>query len=71
MLDNILGHFKKEFQLGHSSALLNHIANVVNIFNKDFMKDVDSKNAAIDALCDLLKTYKDQPAAPVEGQTNG
>jgi hypothetical protein len=65
MIDNILSHFKKDFQLGHSSALLNHIANIINIINKDFMKEADSRNAAIDALCELLQSYKDQPSASI------
>jgi len=60
MLDTIAKLFKKEFQIGHMSALLNHIANIVSIFRADFMKDSDSKNAAIDALCELLQQQKDQ-----------
>lgn len=68
MLDKIFNLFKADFQLGHTAALMNHIANIVNIFRVDFMKDSDAKNAAIDALCELLQQQKDKPAVPAEGQ---
>lgn len=66
MLDKISSLFKAEFQMGHMAALMNHMANVVNIFRIDFMKDGDSKNAAIDALCELLQQQKDPVTPPQE-----
>lgn len=60
MLDKISTLFKKEYQLGHMAALMNHVANMVGIFRSDFMKDGDAKNAAIDALCELLQQHKDK-----------
>jgi hypothetical protein len=71
MLDKLANLFKTEFQMGHMAALMNHMANIVNIFRVDFMKDGDSKNSAIDALCELLQAQKDKPAAPMDGQKNG
>lgn len=67
MLDNIVNMFKKELQLGHTAALINHVANIVNIFRADFLKDADSKNAAIDAVCELLQQQKDQPPGQQDG----
>ncbi len=64
MLDKISNLFKSEFQMGHMAVLMNHIANVVNIFRVDFMKDGDSKNAAIDAVCELLQQQKDKSQGP-------
>jgi hypothetical protein len=72
MLDTIFNLFKEEFKLGHTAALMNHLANIANIFRVDFMKDGDAKNAAIDALCDLLQAQKDKPAADQpKGTPNG
>lgn len=71
MLDKLSGFFKAEFQLGHMAALMNHAANIVNILRADFLKDADSKNASIDALCELLQSQKDKTEAPKEEPTNG
>ncbi|CAB4133798.1 hypothetical protein UFOVP264_24 [uncultured Caudovirales phage] len=71
MLDKIASQFKSEFQMGHMSAVMNHAANLINIFRADFMKDGDAKNAVIDAFCELLQSQKDKPAATIEDSTNG
>jgi len=68
MFDQIATQFKDEFKLGHMAALINHLANVINIFRADFMKDGDAKNAAIDAVCEMLQNQKDKPA---DGQPKG
>ncbi len=64
MLDLIHSLFKKEFQLGHMAALMNHIANIAAICKTDYLKDGDAKNAAIDAVCAVLQAQKDVVAAP-------
>lgn len=70
MLDQIFSLFKKQYQLGHMSALMGHISNVINIFHQDFLKDADAKNAAIDALCELLQQHKDQPEGKPDEKAN-
>lgn len=52
------------------SALMGHISNVINIFHQDFLKDADAKNAAIDALCELLQQHKDQPEGKPDEKAN-
>jgi hypothetical protein len=64
MLENLKDLFKKEFQLSHVAALLNQVHQLVSVFRADFMKDKDSKNAAIDTLCQLLQEQKDPVVVP-------
>lgn len=45
-------------------------SNVIKAFEQEFAKDLDSKNAAIDAVIQILTSYKDSvktapPAPPV------
>ncbi len=61
MLDTIKDLFKDGLEYTHTAALLQQIAQVVNIVNAQYMKDADGKNAAIDLLCQLLQSHKDVP----------
>lgn len=64
MLDKISALFKDGLEYTHTAGLLQQISNVVNIINAQYMKDpVDGKNAAIDAICELLQGHKDKPVA--------
>jgi hypothetical protein len=65
MLDKIKALFKEGLEYTHTAGLLQQIANIVNIVNVQYMKDSDGKNAAIDAICEILQSHKDVPA-PVE-----
>jgi len=73
MLDKIKVLFKEGLEYTHTAGLLQHIANLLNIVNAQYMKDSDGKNAAIDVICELLQSHKDkaEPAeAPKEGCCN-
>jgi len=61
MLDKIKDLFKEELKYTHVAGLLQQIANIVNIVHAQYMKDPNGKNAAIDAICELLQSHKDQP----------
>jgi len=67
MLDKIKNLFKDGLEYTHTAGLLQQIANIVNIVHVQYMKDGDSKNTAIDAICEILQSHKDvpPPAAPV------
>ena len=67
MLDKIKALFKEGLEYTHTAGLIQQIANLVNIVNGQYMKDADGKNAAIDAVCEILQSHKDAPApeAPV------
>jgi hypothetical protein len=62
MLDKISALFKEGLTYTHTAGLLQQLANIVNIVNVQYMKDGDGKNAAIDAICELLQSHKDAPA---------
>ena len=63
MLDELKSLFNESLQYTHTAGLLQQIANIVNIVNTQYMKDVDAKNTAIDLICQLLQSHKDAPAA--------
>jgi len=62
MLDKMKSLFKEGLEYTHTAGLLQQIANVVNIVNAQYMKEPDGKNAALDAICELLQSHKDKPA---------
>lgn len=73
MFDKFIQFFKTECQLSHFPSLVQQICNVLHIVKTDFTKDSDNKNAAIDAICDVLKANKDKTPiveAPKDGQEN-
>lgn len=61
MLDKIKALFKEGLEYTHTAGLLQQVANLVNIVHVQYMKDEDGKNAAIDAVCELLQGHKDAP----------
>ena len=62
MLDKIKALFKEGLEYTHTAGILQQIANLTNIVNAQYMKDADGKNAAIDAVCEILQSHKDVPA---------
>lgn len=68
MLDKIKALFKEGLEYTHTAGILQQIANITNIVNAQYMKDGDGKNAAIDAICEILQSHKDKPVAPQAGQ---
>jgi hypothetical protein len=71
MLDKIKELFKEELKYTHVAGLLQQIANVVNIVNAQYMKEDQGKNAAIDAICEILQSHKDVPASAQPAATQG
>ena len=66
MLDKIKALFREGLEYTHTAGILQQVANLTNIVNAQYMKDADGKNAAIDAICEILQSHKDAPApAPV------
>lgn len=58
MFDKIFGALKKETGLPHITSLMNAINQVMAHFNDEYVKDQDARNAAIDALKDVLEGLK-------------
>ncbi len=67
MLDKIKELFREGLEYTHTAGLLQQIANIVNIVNAQYMKDGDSKNFAIDIICEILQSHKDK-APPVASE---
>lgn len=66
MLDKIKNLFKEGLEYTHTAGLLQQIANITNIVHAQYMKDADGKNAAIDAICEILQSHKDKAEAAVD-----
>ncbi len=62
MLDVLKNLFKDGLQYTHTAGVLQQVANLVNIVSVQYTKDSDAKNAAIDAICQILQSHKDVPA---------
>jgi hypothetical protein len=61
MLDKLKGLFREGLEYTHVAGILQQVSNIVNIVNLQYVKDVDSKNLAIDIICDLLQSHKEAP----------
>jgi hypothetical protein len=72
MLDSLKELFKEGLEYTHVAGLLQQMANITNIIHVQYMKDSQSKNAAIDAICAMLQKHKvapdPVPAAPAPAQ---
>lgn len=69
MLDKIKDLFKEGLQYTHTAGMLQQLANLTNIIHAQYMKDgSDSKNTAIDLICEILQSHKDAPA-PAQPET--
>ncbi len=61
MLDQLKELFKEGLGYTHVAGILQQVANIVNIVNVSYVKDVDAKNLAIDIICALLQSHKEIP----------
>ncbi|HUD01290.1 MAG TPA: hypothetical protein VMR37_03120 [Rhabdochlamydiaceae bacterium] len=69
MLDELKNLFKDSLQYTHTAGVLQQVANLVNIVNPQYTKDVEAKNTAIDVICKILQSHKEVPVpAQKEGQ---
>ena len=64
MLDKLKELFKEGLGYTHVAGILQQVANIVNIVNVQYVKDVDAKNLAIDLICGLLQSHKEAPVPP-------
>jgi hypothetical protein len=58
MLDKIFNLFKKDVTLDHMGYLLTSAEQLLQHFEGDRLKDGNSRDAAIDAICELLQSRK-------------
>lgn len=58
MLDTLRSLFKDEYQFTITSALVGYLGNINSVISDVYIKDSDSKNAAIDAVCAILQELK-------------
>lgn len=61
MLDELKNLFQDGLQYTHTAGILQQLANLVNIVQIPYMKDVDGKNKALDLICELLQSHKEKP----------
>lgn len=66
MLDKIKSLFKGDLGYAHTAGVLQQIGNILNIVHVQYMKDGDAKNAAIDAICEILQSHKEVLTSPKE-----
>lgn len=59
MFESILASFGAEKGIHRLSMVANITSNVVKAVQEEFKEDKSGKNAAIDALIDLLQKHKD------------
>jgi len=59
MIEKIFLALKDDINpIEHMSSIMSTIASLATYFSDDYVKDASSRNAAIDAICQLLQTYK-------------
>jgi hypothetical protein len=59
MLNDLLSMFGKSTSLSSIGTVVSHLDSIIDVFESEFAKDKDSKNAAIDAVVELLQSLKD------------
>jgi hypothetical protein len=65
MLDTLKNFFKEGLEYTHTAAVLQQVGNLLQVFNGVYMKGENDKNAAIDVVCNILQSHKDQPISPI------
>ena len=57
MLDKLFAQCQS---LTHFSRLISNLEDVTSMLSADYLKDKDMKNAAIDAIIEILQAHKDK-----------
>ncbi len=60
MLDNLLKMIKDERGIGHMGEILAQVERLALYLGEDYLKDKNMKNAALDAICQILQDQKDK-----------
>ena len=63
MLDKIMAAFKNGADVTHMTSFMNAVNQVMAHFQADYVKDGNARDAAIDALVELLQNQKGSPQA--------
>lgn len=58
MFDTMFNALKTETGIPHATSLMNAINQVLAHFSQEYVKDANLRDAAIDALCDILRSQK-------------
>lgn len=58
MLDTLFNLIKTELASGQMSDILGHVEAIVDSFSANFLKDGNTKDAAIDCIIQLLQAHK-------------
>lgn len=59
MFDALFDLFKPHLSLRHLQEILGLLDTLIDMFEEDYLKDQNAKNAAIDAVVEILQKYKD------------
>nr|CAB4126374.1 hypothetical protein UFOVP88_30 [uncultured Caudovirales phage] len=59
MFNAIWNALKDDLGMDYMSRIMNDAATLMHNFQLDYFKDKDAKNAAIDAMCEILQQHKD------------
>jgi len=59
MFNAVWNALKDGYGLPYMASLLTDLGTLVAHFEADYFKDKDAKNAAIDAICEVLQQHKD------------
>jgi hypothetical protein len=60
MFNTIWNSLKEECGLSEMVSIIHGIKQFTEYFNQDYFADKDAKNAAIDAICQILQEHKDK-----------
>lgn len=70
MLDDLFHLFNKKVAFEALTEVLSKVKELMELLEKDYLKDKSLKNAAIDALEQLLESFKEGVAASKEVAPN-
>jgi len=66
MLDSLFDCFKTDRGLNIINDVLHSLTQIISYLEGEYLKDKDSKNEAIDSICEILQAHKD----PVDNKRN-
>lgn len=58
MFNKLFDLFQKSHALSHMSTICYKIESIIDLFEEEYMKDKNTKDAAIDALIEILQKHK-------------
>lgn len=60
MLQNLVTAFKDDIGISHLSSTIHAISELMDHFSEDYFNEKSSRNAAIDAVIEILQQCKDK-----------